>query len=674
MMHRFYIKNIIESRQGGHFRHFRHFSSPQSGMAYVAILILLAILSTLGFAFLFKVGTLTSATETRGTSMQAHYLAEAAANHAMWRLLNDSIQTTSVRVAHDDDDAEENDDGNVDLGRNELELGKKKYVGVRFLNVSIPQGATIINASFEFTAQADHSEHTDVTIFGENADDALRFVGNNYDISNRAQTSASVTWHGIPPWINDHRYRSPNLGGIVKEIVDRPGWASGKAMVILFRSDDLSGYRRAYSYDNTPAKAPLLHVMYSDGSAMIENVYHMHSLAGGRYGYKVRWHTDTTFATIATVGAMGDNVVNQSYVLYVKPKDWYDPSWLYRQKITIVPTVTDIDITDFPYLVKIDDPTNELFVYAQTDGDDILFTASDGTTQLDHEIEKYDSFGNKLFSWVKIPLISSTDPTVIYMYYNDASASNQENPTGVWDNDYMGIWHLKETPTVDASAYDSTNNNNDGAFMGSMTSGDQVPGQIGGSLELDGSNDRIQVSDDGSLDGTNDEGTFELWINWVNAADGDHQIVMSSSNRFTVGAQDGFEWASQGPGNHFFYPWVGNGSNYNLGPNPFTNGVWHHLVVTLKYSSKEVKIYVDSVPMTFTTENVPIFWNTLANPKHWLWGGNPDRATSYFAGKFDEIRVSDIVRSPDWIVACYRNQGSPETYQSIDDPETRSGP
>jgi len=47
--------------------------------------------------------------------------------------------------------------------------------------------------------------------------------------------------------------------------------------------------------------------------------YYMHSLAGGRYGYKVRRHTATTFATIATVGAMGDSVVRQSYVLYVKP-------------------------------------------------------------------------------------------------------------------------------------------------------------------------------------------------------------------------------------------------------------------------------------------------------------------------------------------------------------------
>jgi len=49
------------------------------------------------------------------------------------------------------------------------------------------------------------------------------------------------------------------------------------------------------------------------------NQYYMHSLAGGRYGYKVRKHTATTFATIATVGAIGDSMVQQSYVVYIKP-------------------------------------------------------------------------------------------------------------------------------------------------------------------------------------------------------------------------------------------------------------------------------------------------------------------------------------------------------------------
>jgi hypothetical protein len=55
--------------------------------------------------------------------------------------------------------------------------------------------------------------------------------------------------------------------------------------------------------------------------------YYMHSLGAGRYGYKVRPHTATTFATIATVAAMGDNVVTQSYVAYIKPPADPEDAW-----------------------------------------------------------------------------------------------------------------------------------------------------------------------------------------------------------------------------------------------------------------------------------------------------------------------------------------------------------
>ena len=118
-------------------------------------------------------------------------------------------------------------------------------------------------------------------------------------------------------------------------------------------------------------------------------------------------------------------------------------------------------------------------------------------------------------------------------------------------------------------------------------------------------NNVITVPDSPSLDGTNDEATFSLWINWINSADGDYQRVMSSSNRIGP-PNDGYEWASQPDGHHYFYPKVDDAfNNYNLGPNPFTNNTWQHLAVTLKYSTKDVKIFVNGIPMSFTTTNVP---------------------------------------------------------------------
>jgi hypothetical protein len=55
--------------------------------------------------------------------------------------------------------------------------------------------------------------------------------------------------------------QTPNLATIIQEIVDRPGWASGNAMVVIVNG---TGVRSAESYDgDVPAAAPLLHVSYS---------------------------------------------------------------------------------------------------------------------------------------------------------------------------------------------------------------------------------------------------------------------------------------------------------------------------------------------------------------------------------------------------------------------------
>ena len=43
----------------------------------------------------------------------------------------------------------------------------------------------------------------------------------------------------------------------------------------------------------------------------------------------------------------------------------------------------------------------------------------------------------------------------------------------------------------------------------------------------------------------------------------------------------------------------------------------------------------------------------------------------YFDGLIDEFRISDVVRSADWILTEYNNQNSPETfYMVIPDPAT----
>jgi hypothetical protein len=49
---------------------------------------------------------------------------------------------------------------------------------------------------------------------------------------------------------------------VIQEIVDRPGWSSGNALVVLVTG---TGKRVATSFNGDPAGAPLLHVVYTGG-------------------------------------------------------------------------------------------------------------------------------------------------------------------------------------------------------------------------------------------------------------------------------------------------------------------------------------------------------------------------------------------------------------------------
>ena len=179
-----------------------------------------------------------------------------------------SAQTTiTSQVSQDNDDAEEQvSNGNMDRGSSDLELtsdgGTNQLVGVRFLNINIPQGTTILSASIQFTTDETDSGSTSVTLRGEDTDNASVFSNSDYDISNRTLTSASVAWNNIPAWNTTGQsganQRTPDLTTIVQEIVNRGGWSSGNAMAFVING---TGERTAESYDGDSAKAPVLTIV-----------------------------------------------------------------------------------------------------------------------------------------------------------------------------------------------------------------------------------------------------------------------------------------------------------------------------------------------------------------------------------------------------------------------------
>ncbi|MDX2442188.1 MAG: DUF2341 domain-containing protein, partial [Bacteroidales bacterium] len=316
-----------------------------------------------------------------------------------------------------------------------------------------------------------------------------------------------------------------------------------------------------------------------------------------------------------------------------------------------------VNLIDFPLLVSFTDPDLATVgnggKLQSANGYDVAFLDAAGNP-LKFEISQYNPATGSYKAWVKVPVVSPSANTDILMLYGKSGITSNPSSRETWSSDYVQVMHL------DGDFLDATDAGNYGENSGtSGTTGKLLYGRI-----FDGVNDKIVVDDDPNLDGTNDEATMSLWINYVDAADGDYQIVMSSTNRF-VAPRGGYEWASQGDGDHFFYPNGFNTNNYNLGLNPFTDGTWQHLAVTLNYSTQEVKIFVNGSPMTFNTIQVPTYWTALADIDSWLWGGNPVISTRYFRGLMDEIRVQTVERTQDWLLTEFRNQNNPSSFYSV---------
>ncbi len=141
-------------------------------------------------------------------------------------------------------------------------------VGLRFQNVTIPQGATITNATIVF--QVDESRGGDATIeiFAEDVDNSPEFSEVNNNLTDRNLTSVNVTYTFSDVsgrnWsvVNDNPY-FPNISLVIQEVIDRPGWNSGNSLSILVTSQNLSNYGRILeAYDGEPANAPILRINY----------------------------------------------------------------------------------------------------------------------------------------------------------------------------------------------------------------------------------------------------------------------------------------------------------------------------------------------------------------------------------------------------------------------------
>ncbi len=329
---------------------------------------------------------------------------------------------------------------------------------------------------------------------------------------------------------------------------------------------------------------------------------------------------------------------------------WYNSSWAHRKQVTIAHTQVSggAALTNFPVLYSVAGDAN-LAAEAQPSGNDLLFTASDGVTKLNHQIESYNSSTGQLVAWVQIPALSNSADTVIYIYYGNASASSQQNPTGTWDSSYSGVWHLPDGTTL--SANDSTANGNNGVISSPVATG----GEIGGGASFNGSSDGISFNPIGNLVQTY---TAEFWVN--SSFPHPYMTILGGASSFN-------DIYFDGSGNAIA---VDNGTSFRAYSTAIVTGVgvpsntWTSLAVTR--SGSGISVYKNGALVGSGTFSTPY------NAANFAEMGNGS-GINFYGGKLDEVRISSSVRSAGWIQTEFNNESSPASFLSVGSEQTGGG-
>lgn len=353
---------------------------------------------------------------------------------------------------------------------------------------------------------------------------------------------------------------------------------------------------------------------------------------------------------------------------------WYQKfGWGYRKKVNVSGNIAaNGTVNNFPLLVSVQDDELKYGVsgakVGQPNGEDIVFTSSDGVTKLPHEIESYNGATGTLVAWVKVPTITSSG-TSLFIYMGRTSGASMEDPTNVWDSNYKGVWHLEQSPSYNATPpqmSDSTSNGNNGTSYGSMVNADSVTAQIYKGLEFDAVHDGSGIDDVVKVNaGASVNNLPDLTIEgWINSTDNTNE---TNNGRIMDKRTSGSGWAFIAKDNNAirFYANHASGALDVNATGINENTGWHHVAVSWDggTTASGVKFYVDGILKTTNTTTNGSGARSDDSAQSIYFGdcGNLSTSSCALKGKLDELRLSNSVRPIEWIKASFINQDDPST-------------
>jgi len=199
------------------------------------------------------------------------------------------------------------------------------------------------------------------------------------------------------------------------------------------------------------------------------------------------------------------------------------------------------------------------------------------------------------------------------------------------DQNTKALWHLNEGEGTTIN--DSSGNGYHGTAGVDL---DWVTGKDGSALDFDGdSNDKISIENAFALTGSF---SIALWIKADNPSSGSIQYIFTKERETDCnGGREVIKIWLQSD-NLYWYIRDGDGGEHttNIG---FDDTSWHHILMT--YDGSTMRGYLDD--SSAPSRSVPSFCNSNDD---WIFGQYFNSASNPFYGKVDDIKISDIARTP----------------------------
>ena len=317
------------------------------------------------------------------------------------------------------------------------------------------------------------------------------------------------------------------------------------------------------------------------------------------------------------------------------------PGWQYSGSINLLTTSEGANLPasasedGFPLLVRLHKDFFN-FSQAKAGGDDVRFSTSSGAP-LPYQIEEWDAAQGTASIWVRIPTIKGNARQEIRLHWGNPDVAGESNGKAVFNesNGYLSVWHMAEAVQDEVGTLESKDVATTVTlgmvgkarhFAGGqgVSCGDKIPNYpVGASPHSSEVWFRAEKPNGRPLAWGNEHGQGKVVMHFQSPPHVKMDCYFSGADVSSEGRMPMNEWTQ----------------------------------VVHTYQQGDSRIYVNGVLSGVSTKaGAPL---AIKSPARLFIGGWYDNYD--FIGDIDEVRISKVVRSADWVKLQHENQKAQQT-------------